>query len=114
MGDASGRFWRRTGAGLAIAVRLTPRAARDRVDGVTAHGDRVHLAVRVRAVPEKGKANAALEKLIAELIGVPASDVRVEAGGRSRLKTVGVAGDVQALERKLLSVLAADADNKNP
>lgn len=114
MSGASGRFWRRTGEGLAIPVRLTPRSSRDCVDGVSAHGDRVHLAVRVRAVPEKGKANAALEKLIAGFIGVPASHVWVESGGKSRLKTVGVAGDVQALERKLSSVLAADGNKKNP
>jgi len=57
----------------------------------------VHLAVRVRAVPEKGAANRALETVIARWLDVPASTVSVAAGGKSRLKTVSVAGDTETL-----------------
>jgi uncharacterized protein YggU (UPF0235/DUF167 family) len=46
---------------LRIAVRLTPRAAVDRVDGRAALADGTEvLAARVRAAPEAGAANAAL------------------------------------------------------
>jgi uncharacterized protein YggU (UPF0235/DUF167 family) len=51
----------------------------------------------VRAVPEKGAANAALEKLLAKALGLPASTVSVVAGGTSRLKTVRVPGDPASL-----------------
>ena len=67
--------------GVELFVRLTPRAARDEIGGVEASADgRSHLAVRVRAVPDKGKANAALEKLVAEALRLPSSSVQVRAG----------------------------------
>jgi uncharacterized protein YggU (UPF0235/DUF167 family) len=46
----------------------------------------------VRAQPVEGAANAALEKLLAKILGVKAADVRVARGGASRLKTVEVEG----------------------
>jgi uncharacterized protein YggU (UPF0235/DUF167 family) len=55
------------------------------------------LKARVRATPEKGAANAALEALIARVLGVPKSSVSVIAGGTSRLKTVTIAGDAEHL-----------------
>ncbi len=48
---------------------------------------------RVRAVPEAGRANAALETLIARWLGVPPSTVSVAHGGKSRLKQVALTGD---------------------
>jgi uncharacterized protein YggU (UPF0235/DUF167 family) len=80
--------------GLDLFVRLTPKAAVDRLEGleVTADG-RGHLKARVRAVPEKGAANAALEKLVARALGLPASSVSVNAGGTSRLKVLRIGGD---------------------
>ncbi|MBN9037234.1 MAG: DUF167 domain-containing protein [Rhizobiales bacterium] len=90
--------WRAASGGIDIAVRLTPKAAADRVDGVeTASDGRPHLKARVRAVPEKGAANKALEKLVAAWLGVPASTVAVTAGATARLKTVRVSGNADAL-----------------
>ena len=83
-----------SGEALVVAVRLTPKAALDRIDGTTTLADgRTVLQVRVRAAPEKGKANAALEVLLAKALGVPKSAVSVIAGGTSRLKSVQVAGN---------------------
>jgi hypothetical protein len=105
MPAAPAQPWRRTGDGLVVSVRLTPKSSRDEVEGVEAHGDRTVLRARVRAVPGKGKANAALEKLIAGWLGVPASAVALAGGGKSRLKSVAVRGDPAALaaaiERRL-------------
>ena len=53
----------------------------------------------VRAVPEAGRANDALETLIAKWLGVPQSTVTVAHGGKSRLKQVAVTGDAEALSR---------------
>lgn len=90
--------WRAASGGIDIAVRLTPKAAADRVDGVeTASDGRPHLKARVRAVPEKGAANKALERLVAAWLGVPASTVAVTAGATARLKTVRVSGNADAL-----------------
>lgn len=106
MGAAAGRCWRATGAGLMLFVRLTPKSSRDEVEGVETRGDGHFLKARVRAVPDKGMANAALEKLIAKWLGVPASSVSLGKGGKSRLKSVCVAGDAEILKLRLETLLA--------
>ena len=53
----------------------------------------VVLKARVSAAPEKGLANAALEKLVAKVLGVPKSSVAVVAGETARVKTLRVSGD---------------------
>jgi uncharacterized protein YggU (UPF0235/DUF167 family) len=84
--------------GVDLFVRLTPKSSADALEGFAEAADgSLHLKARVRAVPEKGAANAALEKLLAKALGVPASTVSVVAGGTARLKTVRVLGDPATL-----------------
>ena len=71
-----------------FAVRLTPRSAIDRVDGVV---DGV-LRARVGAPAVEGAANNALIRLIADELGIAARDVRIVAGAGSRQKLVVVDG----------------------
>lgn len=88
-------------------MRLTPKSSRDAVEGVEFSSDgRAHLKARVRAVPEKGKANAALVKLMAAALGVPARDVEIVSGDTARLKTVLVSGDAGPLEERVRSLFA--------
>lgn len=76
-----------------LAVRLTPGAAADRIDGWDLDaGGRPVLKVRVRARPVEGEANEALIKLLARALGVPKSALALERGGQSRTKMVGVDG----------------------
>ena len=82
---------------LVFHIRLTPKGGRDAVEGWV--GD--HLKVRVRAVPEDGKANAALLALLAKELGVAKSAVTLETGAKARLKSVSVVGDTAALLRRL-------------
>ena len=78
---------------MKLHVRLTPRAAADRVEGwETDPAGRPVLRVRVRAAPVEGAANAALEALLARTLGVAAARVRVARGGQSRLKAVEIEG----------------------
>ncbi|MGD9502903.1 MAG: DUF167 family protein, partial [Methyloceanibacter sp.] len=49
-----------------LKVRLTPKSSRDAIEGLAEFGGETVLKARVRAVPEAGRANAALEKLIAD------------------------------------------------
>lgn len=106
---AAASFHRRCDGGVDVFVRLTPRSSRDAVDGVGMAADStVHLKARVRAVPEKGRANTALERLLATVLDIPAGAVSVVAGGTSRLKTVRVRGDAAALEAKLAAIAARD------
>ena len=71
-----------------FAVRLAPRSASNRVDGVL---DGV-LKVRVTAPAVEGAANTALVFLLADELGVARRDVRIVAGAASRQKLVVVDG----------------------
>ncbi len=64
--------------------------------------------MRVAAAPEDGKANAALVRLLAETVGVPARDVSILAGHASRDKTVELTGiDERETERRLTEASGA-------
>jgi uncharacterized protein YggU (UPF0235/DUF167 family) len=89
-------------AGLEVAVRVTPKAARDEVDGAVAvPGERIALAVRVRAAPDRGRANQAALNVLAEAWGVPKSRLSLIRGATSRVKTVLIAGGDHALAATL-------------
>ena len=78
-------------------MRVTPKSAREGIDGVVETAQGPALTVRVRAVAEKGEANRAVEVVVAAWLGVPKSSVAVTAGGKSRLKTVLVMGQPDRL-----------------
>lgn len=74
-----------------LLVRLTPSGGADRIDGVvTGPDDKPILKARVRAAPEKGQANAALEALLAKALSAPKSSVRVARGAAARVKQVEI------------------------
>lgn len=71
----------RARAGAEIAVRVTPKASRDRIlveDGA--------LRVYVTAAPENGKANQAVQKRLAKALGLPKSRLKLIRGQTSRDK----------------------------
>ena len=78
-------------------MRVTPKSAREGIDGVVETAQGPALTMRVRAVAEKGEANRAVEVVVAGWLGVPKSSVAVTAGGKSRLKTVLVTGQPDRL-----------------
>lgn len=80
-----------------LRVRLTPSGGADRIDGKAIdEAGLPYLKARVRAAPEKGEANAALEKLLAKALGVPKSNVQVARGATARVKTVEIEGVSEA------------------
>lgn len=97
---------RKSRGGIVIAVRLTPKSSRDEIAGVEPHGGDAVLKAKVRALPEAGRANTALEALIAQWLGLPASRVHVAKGGKSRLKQVEIEGDADALTALIAARLA--------
>ena len=99
--------WRRGKNGVELRVRLTPKSSRDAIEGVTATADGPALKARVRAIPEDGAANAALERLVADWLGVTRNTVALCGGGKSRVKTLAVSGDAQNLVSLLQVRLAA-------
>jgi uncharacterized protein YggU (UPF0235/DUF167 family) len=86
-----------------LVVRLTPRADADRIDGWSCDAaGRPLLRARTSASPTDGRANAALERLIAKALGLPPSAVTVAAGASSRIKTLQIDGADEALVRRRL------------
>jgi uncharacterized protein YggU (UPF0235/DUF167 family) len=60
------------------------------------------LKIRVAAVPQDGRANDALEVLLAEALGVRRATVRVTAGHGSTRKLVAIDGlDRAEIDRRL-------------
>ncbi len=83
---------------VTIALKVVPRAATDAVVGWV--GDA--LKVRVRAPPQDGRANAAVEALLASVLGLKKSAVRIVAGHGAARKRVTIDGlDRAGLERAL-------------
>lgn len=79
-------WWRRTGDGVVLRIRVQPGARRSEVVGVV--GD--ELKVKVAAPPVEGKANEALVRFLAEMLGVSRRSVAVLRGERGRSKVVEV------------------------
>ncbi|QDZ12119.1 DUF167 family protein [Devosia ginsengisoli] len=99
----AGQPYRLGPAGLSLFVRVTPNAGRDAIEGVEIRDDgSCVLRLRVKAVPDKGKANAAVVALLGKALGVPKTAIVVTAGETSRFKTLAISGDA--------SVLAAAVD----
>lgn len=97
---------RPTAGGIRLVVRVTPNAGLDRLEGIETRDDGNDvLRVRVRAVPDRGKANQAVIGLLAKALGVPKSAVALVAGDTARVKTLEVAGEPAALTARLHAIL---------
>jgi uncharacterized protein (TIGR00251 family) len=85
-----------------ISVTVSPGARRS--DLVGRHGD--GWRARIAAPPERGRANEALCKLLAEALAVPRSSVRVVAGRSARAKVVEIDGlDPADVDSRLSSAI---------
>lgn len=69
-----------------IRIKVVPKASRSQVVG----WEEDLLKVRVAAVPEKGKANKELIRLLSKVLSVPKTSIRVIAGETGRLKRIEV------------------------
>ena len=90
-----------------LALRVAPGPARSTVVG--RHGSA--WKVRVTAPPENGRANAAVVRLLADVLAVPARDVTIVSGHTSRDKTVELHGiGIDEIERRLALAGGAGKD----
>lgn len=78
-------------------LKVIPSSSRDEIAGWL--GDA--LKVRVTAPPERGKANAAVSKVLAAALGIRSECVRILAGATSARKIVEISGlsEVQVRDR---------------
>jgi uncharacterized protein len=72
-----------------LRVRVHPGARRERIGHRMADGT---WRIEVHAAPEGGRANDAVVRLLAEVLGVSRGAVRVTAGQSSRSKSIEVDG----------------------
>ncbi len=87
-------------------MRLTSRGRADRIEGIVLSvGGRVALKVSVTAPPAVNRANDALIELSAKEWSVPKRDLAIVAGLKSRDKTVRIAGDPNALLKRIAPLL---------
>lgn len=59
------------------------------------------MRARVSAVPEGGRANRALIKMVAGALRLPATDISIAAGAKDRRKTLMIAGEAKALRLRV-------------
>ena len=71
-----------------LSLKVIPGASSEGVAGWL----EAVLKVRVRAPAERGKANAAVEELVAGALGIAARRVRIVAGKTSARKTMQISG----------------------
>lgn len=76
---------------MKLTIHLAPKSSHDKVEGWATDdkGQKV-LRVKVRAVPEDGKANAALIKLLSKTLHIPQSQITIVLGMTSRIKQVEI------------------------
>ena len=68
--------------GARIAVRVTPRGGRDALT----QGEDGAILIRVTAPPEDGRANAAVQKLLARALGIAPGRLTLTSGATARDK----------------------------
>ena len=106
--------WRRVAGGLEIALRVTPKSRMDQVTGLHGASDAaLSLALKVRALPDKGAANKAVIDLLAGVLGVPKSGISLLSGSTKQNKTVLVRGEPQQIEGSLTCLLSRCAREGN-
>jgi uncharacterized protein len=81
-----------------ITIKVHPRARRSAITGRLGDAWKLDL----KSPPVDGKANEECIRFLAELAGVPRSQVKIVSGASSRLKAVQIDGAAQEeLERRL-------------
>ena len=81
-------FYKEVPEGIILYVKAQPGARKDAIVGEWADS----LKVLITAPPEKGKANEAIVRLLAEKLGLKKSAIRVISGETSRDKRVLIQG----------------------
>jgi uncharacterized protein (TIGR00251 family) len=85
--------------GVALAVRVTPRATKNEIIEVMNDGT---IKVHLTASPVDGKANEALLKFMAGILEIPKSRLEVVAGAGGRDKIISVIDmDADTLQKKV-------------
>ena len=101
--------WRVSGDAVLLSLRLTPKSSRDALEGIETLADgRSVLKARVRAVPEDGKANLALLRLLADQMDLPIRALSLATGATGRTKVIRIEGAPEVTLARLAALTGAD------
>ncbi len=85
-----------------LAIKVVPGSSRDCIAGWLGEA----LKVRVSAPAERGRANSAAERVVADALGVPKECARVVKGATSARKVLEIAGLSESEARRRLEEVA--------
>ena len=83
---------------MIIRIKVSPKARSNSIVG----WEENMLKIRLRATPEKGKANEMLIEFLAEILNIPSSSIQIIRGHTSRIKDIEIQGiDYELIRNKL-------------
>src|SRR5512142_1173968 len=89
--------------GAAIAVRVTPRASRNKIVEILADGT---IKIHVAAPPVDGEANEELVRFLADVLNIPKSRLEIVAGQSGRDKLISVVDmDADTVHKRIMAHL---------
>ena len=71
---------------MKIFVRVKPKAKEEKIEKI----DDINFRAQVKEPPEKGRANRAIVKMLADYFNISQSNVRIISGSTSRLKIIEI------------------------
>jgi uncharacterized protein len=82
-----------TDKGLKVRIRLTPNASHNKIHAWQQdETGKFFLKVSVTTIPENGKANKAMIKLLSKTLKIAKSNIQIIAGETDRNKTLLITG----------------------
>jgi len=91
MSTSSNLCYEKSKNGIYLKIKVIPKSSRNEVLDLV--GDRIRVAVK--AVPQNGEANKAVEIVVADFFDVKKSECTVTAGYKTSLKTVFISVDIE-------------------
>ena len=89
--------------GAAIAVRVTPRASRNKIVEILADGT---IKIHIAAPPVDGEANEKLIEFLSDVLNIPRSRLEIVAGLSGRDKLISVLDmDAETVHQRIVAHL---------
>ncbi len=71
---------------MKIFVKVKPKAKEEKVEKI----DDINFNVKVRELPEKGKANRAVIRALADYFNIGQSNIQIVSGSKAKLKIIEI------------------------
>ena len=85
--------------GILFEVKIIPKSSKNEIVG----WEENHLKVKIKEIPEKGKANKELIGFLSKTLKIAKSNIKIVKGETSRIKKVEICGINAATAAELLA-----------